>query len=251
MDKTIDRMTKGCYQCTALQQMPSARMEQSSSSPPETVGTTFAADVIKRSKQLIFVVRECVTSLTATTIIDNERQNMLRDALICLVIQLRPLDGPFALVRTDPAPGFKALAEDPFLKQYRISIELGRAKNPNKNPVAEKAVQEVINELLRLDPLGDPVSQVLLATATANLNSRLRSRGLSAREMWTRRDQFSNQQILFEDHDIIAKQAQQRRTNHQHSEKWKVPATRPRKPQVIAVGDLVYLYSDRNKTIST
>ena len=33
-------------------------------------------------------------------------------------------------------------------------IELGQAKNPNKNPVAEGAVQELETELLRQEPLG-------------------------------------------------------------------------------------------------
>ncbi len=248
MDKTIDWVSKACHQCSALQQTPTARIEQSSCSPPETVGTLFAADVIKRSKQLILVVRECVTSFTATSILENECRDTLRDALICLCIHLRPLDGPLAVVRTDPAPGFKALTEDQLLKQHRISIELGRAKHCNKNPVAEKAVQEVISELLRHDPLGGPVSQVTLAAATANLNSRIRSRGLSAREMWTQRDQFSNQQMPFEDHDMIVKQNQQRVANHPHSEKSKAPTAKFRTPQHIVVGDLVYLHSDRNKT---
>lgn len=38
------------------------------------------------------------------------------------------MDGPSALIRTDPAPGFKALVDDPLLKKHRITIELGRAK---------------------------------------------------------------------------------------------------------------------------
>ena len=128
------------------------------------------------------------------------------------------------------------------------SIELGRAKNCNKNPVAEKAVQEVISELLCHDPLGGPVSQVTLAAATANLNSRIHSLCLAAREMWTQQDQFSNQQMPFEDHDIIVKQNQQRVANHPHSEKSKAPTAKFRTPQHIVIGDLVYLHLDRNKT---
>jgi hypothetical protein len=120
MDKTIDWVSKACHQCSALQQTPTARIEQSSCSPPETVGTLFAADVIKRSKQLILVVRECVTSFTATSILENECRDTLRDALICLCIHLRPLDVPLAVVRTDPAPGFKALTEDKLLKQLEF-----------------------------------------------------------------------------------------------------------------------------------
>ena len=86
-------------------------------------------------------------------VIEDERHHTLRDALVRLCIQLRPLDGPPAVIRTDPAPGFKSLVNDQLLQQHRIVLELGNSKNPNKNPVAEKAVQELEIELLRQDPL--------------------------------------------------------------------------------------------------
>ena len=40
---------------------------------------------------------------------------------------MRPMDGPPAVIRTDPALGFKALTEDTLLNQHRIIIELGRS----------------------------------------------------------------------------------------------------------------------------
>ena len=119
---------------------------------------------------------------------------------------MRPLDGPFAIIRTDPAPGLEALKDDKLLHQHRVSFELGRAKNPNKNPVAGKAVEELEQELLRLESLGGLVSHLSLAVATANLNARIRSNGLSAREIWTQRDQFSNSQLPFQDQDLITQQ---------------------------------------------
>jgi len=48
-----------------------------------------------------------------------------------------------------------------FLRQHRIIIELGQAKNPNKNPIAERAVQELETELLNQEPLGGAVSPSL------------------------------------------------------------------------------------------
>ena len=224
------------------------REEQSSSPPPDAVGVSFAADVIKRSRQLVLVLRECVSSFTATTLLEDERHSTLRDALIRLCVQIRPLDGPSAVIRTDPASGFKALTEDLLLKHHRITIEIGNAKNRNKNPVAERAGQEVENELLRHDPLGGPVSPVTLSVATGTLNACIRSRGLSVREMWTQRDQFSNLQIPLHDQNPIVQQHEQRIANHRHSEKAKAPIAKSRPAEHIAVGDLVYLYSDRNKT---
>jgi hypothetical protein len=161
---------------------------------------------------------------------------------------MRPLDGPPAVIRTDPAPGFKALADDKLLRQQRITLEIGRAKNANKNPVAEKGIQELEGELLRLEPLGGATSSVTLAIATATLNSRILSRGLSAREMLTQRDQFSNHQIPLSDRELVLKQHEMRNTNHEHSEKSKTPLMKTVETPHVEVGDLVYLYSDRNKS---
>ena len=177
------------------------------------MGVAFAADVIKRTRQLILVLRECTSYFTLSLLLGDEGHVSLRNGLIQLCIQMRPLDGPHALIRTDPAPGFKALVDDAFLARHRITLEVGQPKNRNKNPVGEKAVLELEQELLRQDPLGGPVTDLALATATATLNSRIRSRGLSAREIWTQRDQFSNKQIPLFDYDLTVEQHRQRQVN--------------------------------------
>ena len=87
-----------------------------------------------------------------------------------------------------------------------MAIETGRVKNHNKNHVAEKAVQETENELLRQDPLCGSVSATALYVAAAYLNTRIRNRGLSAREMWTQRDQFSNRQVPLDAQKLILKE---------------------------------------------
>ena len=74
---------------------------------------------------------------------------------------------PNAVIRVDPAPGFTALKNDVQLKQLHMSLEIGRVKNVNKNPVAEKAISELQNELLRQQPGGGSVSHLELATAVA------------------------------------------------------------------------------------
>ena len=125
---------------------------------PDTVGVSFSADVIKCNRQLVLVLRENTTSFTASCIIDDERHDTLRDALIRLCIEMHPLDEPSAVIRTDPAPGFTRLSNDELLKKHRISIEIGRIKNINKNPIAEKAIRELRDELLRHDPQGGPAS---------------------------------------------------------------------------------------------
>ncbi|XP_044183898.1 uncharacterized protein LOC122964389 [Acropora millepora] len=71
MDKAIERVVRSCTSCAALSHTPQARIEQSSCEPPDAVGISFAADVLKRSRQLILVLRESVTSYTST--MDNRR----------------------------------------------------------------------------------------------------------------------------------------------------------------------------------
>jgi hypothetical protein len=166
-------------------------------------------------------------------------------------MDLHPLDGPIAVIRTDPAPGFVGLRADAVLKQHRITLDIGRIKNVNKNPVAEKAVLELEEELLRQVPGGGSCSSITLATATARLNSRIRQRGLSAREMFTQRDQFTGHQLPIKDRELIMSQHELRVKNHPHSERSKMrgaPRGKPVTSEPISIGDLVYVKADRNKS---
>ena len=86
MDKAIERVVRSCSSCAALSQTPQACIEQSSCEPPDAVGISFAADVLKRSSQLILVLRESVTSYTSTMVIEDERHHTLRDTLVRLCI---------------------------------------------------------------------------------------------------------------------------------------------------------------------
>ena len=248
MDKAIERVSLGCHSCAALRHVPHTVIDQSTSDPPAAVGVSFAADILKQSRQLILVLRECVTSYTSTLLVVDEKYGTLRDGLIQLCVGLRPLDGPNAVIRCDPAPAFRALVNDQLLLQHKISLEIGRVKNQNKNPVAERAIQELEHELLRLQPEGGTVSPRTLSVATAHLNSRIRSRGLSSREMWTQRDQFTNSQVPLTDQALIREQHLQRLVNHPHGETLKAPRGALRSSPSITVGDLVYLYCDRNKS---
>ena len=250
LDKTIERVSLGCHPCAALRHVPHAVIEQSTFDPPAAVDVSFAADILKQSRQLILVLRECVTSYTSTLLVVDEKHGTLRDGLIQLCVGLRPLDGPNAVIRCDSAPTFRALVNDEALLQHKISLEIGRVKNQNKNPVTERAIQELEHELRRLQPEGGPVTPKTLSVATTHLNSRIRCHGLSSREMWTQRDQFTNSQIFLTDQALIREQHLQRLANHPHSETSKAPRSVLRSSPSITVGDLVYLYCDRNKSQS-
>ena len=247
LSKAAARATKACHICASLQSSPKALIEQSTGHPPERVGIMFAADVMRREQQLVLVVREYVTSLTKTMFIDNERHECLRDAIITCCIDMCPLDGPPCVVRTDCARGFQALCEDPLMRKHNIIIELGRVKNINKNPVAEKAVQELEEEIVKSFPRGGRLTHLELAVITTRLNTRIRSRGLSSKEMWQQRDQFTNDQLPIKDLDLIEDQHVQRQSNHKYSEKSKANGAPARPITDISIGDIVYLHTDGNK----
>ena len=206
LDKSLDRCSQCCYLCSSLKVAPSL-VEQSTSDPPDGIGISLAKDIIKRYRQLILVVRKTATSFTAACLLDDECCESIHSGLLRLCLELRPLAAPPSVIRVDPAPGFASLSNEATLQQYGFVVEVGRVKNPNKYPVAEKCIAELGDELLRICPQGGPISQLTLSLATANLNTRIRNRA-SARELWLQRDQFTNSQIPLSDLLLLQQQCQ-------------------------------------------
>ncbi len=154
-----------------------------------------------------------------------ETGECIKQGLIQLCIDRIPTGGVGTVIRADNAPGFRSLCDDDTLHQHGISIELGRTKNVNKNPVAEMC----------------SITPTTLAVAMASLNTGIQSRGLSARELWSHRDQISNAQLPVLDQEIIAKQHRAREKKHFYSEVSKCPSARKCPEPSVAPGVLVYL----------
>ena len=144
-------------------------------------------------------------------------------------------------------PRFQFIKEPYFSRASQCHCWVGRAKNPNKNPVAERAIQDLEEELLQHKPGGCSVSVVGLVLVTARLNLHLRHLGLSSCELWTQRSQFTNKQLPISDYQVIAEKHQQRTSNHTSSENH--CCLLPQAPE-LQVGDLVYLIPDKNKSQS-
>ena len=247
MSKVVDEVTNNCHPCAALAKIPKSFTINTTSEPPASFGSQFACDVIRRERQRILLIREYVSSYTLTSLITSEQHEDLREALIKLLVSYVPLDGPYAIVRTDPASGFKALRDNELLKKYRIQLEIGRAKNVNKNPVAERGVQELEEVIRKIETHNEAINDYTLALATSRLNSKIRSNGLSAREVLIQRDQLTNNPIPLNDRDIILDKHARALKDHEYSEKINSMNSRIPPSPVIAVGDLVYLYSERDK----
>ena len=109
-------------------------------------------------------------------------------------------------------------------------------------------MQELEEELLHQESGGGPVTELSLTLATAWLNSRPGSQGLSSLELWTQRNQFSNEQIPINDLQHILAKQEARKANHPFSKAAK-GGYRPQAPvPPLQVGYLVYVKSDRDKS---
>ena len=115
----------------------------------------------------------------------------MRETLIQSTSKLR--NPQKIVVRVDAQSSLKALKDDRVLKEEDIELDIGSAKNKNKNSVAEKAIRELREEIVKLSPHGGKISETILAKATMNLNLRIRHTGHSARELWIKRDQTCGQ----------------------------------------------------------
>ena len=104
LDDAVKQVCRTCEHCESLKKVPHALLQQSTTDPPLQVGMLYAADVIRRERQAILVLRECYMSYTAAQIVPDERHETLRDALLCLLLRLRSICGADSHIRVDPAP---------------------------------------------------------------------------------------------------------------------------------------------------
>ena len=69
MSDSIKLVSENCHVCASLKTLPKNLVAQHYEDPPESIGSSFAADVMKQNRQLIFLLREAVTSFTVTCIL--------------------------------------------------------------------------------------------------------------------------------------------------------------------------------------
>ena len=244
-DSEIMHVTSQCHQCAALRTLPQEVNEFTTSLQSPIPGSQFACDVMRRSRQKIMVIRDTLTSYTMARIIPNEQANTLRSAIIETTADLKSAQG--ATIRVDGATSFQALLHDPGLESHGLSLQMGRLKNVNKNPVAEKGVQELEIELRKRYPDGRSITPSELAVTVATLNSRIRSRGLSAKEILHQRDNITGEKLNLKDSLLAQEQLHQRLSNHAPSAKSKAPKGGPATKAPISPGDLVYIKGDGDK----
>ena len=237
-----------CELCRSLATLPKEYHPQSSVDLPISPCKTFSADVVRRFRQKIFVLRETFSSFTITSLISGEDHVVLRSILIQTISQIRPNPQTTALVRVDNAPGFVALHKDVQLGKLNIILDDGRRHNPNKNPVIDKGIQELITEILKYTEEAGPVTAEILAIVTNQLNSRIRGRGLTSWEILYQRDHNSGAQLDIDDKTLATLQENTRLSNQISSAKHKAVGGNVVQPAKVVPGSLVYIKKDGDKT---
>ena len=197
-----------------------------------------------------------MTSLTRALIIPDQKKDTLRQALLSLLLDLVPDTG--AEVRFDGAAAFQSLEVESVtanttLNKMGIKLVIGRTLNKNKNPIGENAVKELEKKILRFKSSQGPITTTDLSIILKNINSRVRSNGLSAKEMTLRRDTLTNKPIDVLDDLIKSKQSTAREQSSKNSLKYKSKFKKPTPDQQFSVGDLVLIRegSSKNKPRDT
>ena len=244
-DKVIDECTEFCHLCNSLKPIPKELFEQSTSEIPQTLGEYFFADILKRAGQCILVVREVLSSFTVATIVNNERAETLREGLIVLTNPIR-MSTPIT-VRVDEAPAFQSLSKCRILNELGISVTIGRTKNPNKNAVVDKAINELEKEIKRIVFEEKPINLSTLSIAVRSLNNKIRFNGLSSREILYQRDQFTGKQLDFQDKTLSLKRKDLREKGHYPSALNKSKGGEPASKYFCNIGDLVHIKSEGDK----
>ena len=244
-ENLIEDVTKSCSLCNALKPLPRELLVESTSEMPDSIGKMFSADVLRRERQLILVVLEKFSSFLSAIIIPSEKHDDLKQGLVQLISPLMSLYG--CSVRVDNAPGFLPLRSDEFLRNLGILIDLTRIKSKNDNPTVDKAIQELEAETKRLLPEGGKLCPSTLATAIRNTNTRIRMNGLSAKEVITKRDAYTNEPINFNDEYLMAYKYSKRTENHKYSEKSKSKGGEPAAKAPVSIGDIVHIKMEGSK----
>ena len=192
------------YPCQARKTIPKELLTFKTETVPTSAHIHANFDVLRDWRQAFAILRCNFSSYTVANIIPNEQKDTLRDAPTILALQLRI--GDSIVIRLDPHSSHKSLEHGKSLEDMGIILELGHAKNPNHNGVAEKTVSELKRQILNISPEGGPIKDVTLAKALANLNKLIRYHGLSSIETWTSRSQTSCSNLAIKDEEISKNQ---------------------------------------------
>ena len=241
LKEQLDLLYEQCFLCNAVKKIPQLQTDLHTTRPPEQPGTHMNVDIIKRAGQLIMVNVDLFSKFVTTTLVTSEKKEDLVDGIIRLITPLRRSNN--TIVRTDAAPALKSLAKTPHpdLNIIGINMIIGEDFNKNKNCHVDKSIQELENELRKIDPNGKKISPTQLAQATMRVNSLIRHHGYSSSDITFRRDENTNKVLTVPD-ELIAEISHQARLENQKSHQQS-----PKGINTSMTGDIVMLKSNSSK----
>ena len=127
------------------------------------------------------------------------------------------------------------------------NFRLRHIKNKNSNSIIDKGIQELEDEILKIDPSGTSISALNLQLALDSLNTRIRNRGVSAKEVLLQRDQYTNNEFPIDDVVLSEKQTDIHNRNHDASSRSKAHGEKFANSANVKVGDLVYIKNEKQK----
>ena len=239
--RMVAEVIDNCHTCLSLKQLPKELFPETTGEV-KGFGSHFACDVMVRHSQKILLIREKLTQYTHGCILANETGQDIMTAIIKLIVDKVPDYG--TTIRTDNASTFQKVSSmsnvpGSWLEKFNIRIEMGDTFNHNRNPIAENLVKECHKEINKAGFADSPLDECQLAVVIRNINSRIRNRGLSAKEMCFMRDQATNRNIAHNDDQLQASQKEKRIQSHN-----KVPPVKV----TYDTGDTVMIKDQLSKT---
>ena len=242
----IQSVVDNCVQCRSLQPLPK-EFVLDTTERVKGLGTHFAVDVIERKGQKLLLTREKLSQYTWLELIPDQTTATFRQSIFRTVLPWIHPSG--AVIRCDGAAALTSLATEAgktgslFFK-YNIKIDVGRPHNVNKNAIAENAIKEAEKEFLKYRPEAKMLSVEDLAVVSKIMNDRVRNRGVTAKEILTKRDCLTNDPKDISDKELANDQFEKRLEANSRALDRK-PATSS--DPDFHVGDVVYVKGQRSK----
>ena len=189
--KIIKKICKKCLLCQSNKKLPAERPIFSSSSVPTNPSSNLGADVFKWFGQNILVITDDLTSFVQAQHVKSEQKTDLCEGIIKMVLPIKI--SPTTDIRTDTAPGLRAVLDNQTLDKHGIKIVLGDKKCKNSLAITDRAIQLLQEEIRKMNTSGGKVTPSVLAQEVNVVNSRLRpsKNNLSPKELLFKTDPVS------------------------------------------------------------
>ena len=143
LEKQLDLLYKNCYKCSIIQKLPKVTIANDSKTPANIPHTYFHADIIRRAKQYILIIKDHFTSFHDAMLLNSEKAEDLKLGLTMLTSAIRK---PGKInITVDNSPGFTALMsrKDKDLQNLMITLVKTDEINKNSNAVIDKGCLEL------------------------------------------------------------------------------------------------------------